>query len=602
MPGLATFAAAPSLAPQTFDLPAGLPDVPDDVMERFPSMQDFQNQMQLWWKQTSDALNEGAGFVADTVNNTYTNTNSLSTVQGNMSARITTEVNARIAADSALASSITTVESIANSKNQLFVQGTAPSSPQLNDLWVDTAAQNQYFFWDGAAWDYKQDQVLAAAISTEATTRADADGFLSGNYALTVIAGNVVTGMTITSSTGSGGTVSNVIFQANSFQVWNGSAGLEMFATSGGLVTLGSTLVVDVPNAKVYIGSGTYGSSSTYFYVDSGHNFSLGSTFLWNGSTLAITGSATFSGTVDVGSGANHFVINGSQAVVGTTGSTSSSYLSLTGSSFDFAVNGRDYVHIFATGPSGFNWTGAIQLYSGSSVGTPTPNIIISGSGSITFGNDINAAILYIGSGTLEIQEHLQVLGKLFLPTPGTSYIQFSSSSVKILENSGLQLWGDVSNPVQVPGSFLAVGQTTAATSLEVVLGSGVSNEMVAVFRKNRGAVTNSGILFQNDFWNDDGSSGMCAIVGVDNGSAGGEMHFRSLPSGSGAAAPPVDQMILYGDGTLGMLHPICKAVAIRDGWTPPLSSGDITGHNFSFQYVGGHFYVLIDATSFMIF
>jgi hypothetical protein len=158
----------------------------------------------------------------------YTGTDLASVTSG----LIFSERTARTTADSGLASSISAVSATAASKNRIFRQTTAPTSPQVNDIWVDTTisyadayfeqdfskVKNKQFQWDGASWlnitdvDIEDnfalvvreqtarataDEALAqdiltlnagvnandlairAALEVEATTRANADGALS---------------------------------------------------------------------------------------------------------------------------------------------------------------------------------------------------------------------------------------------------------------------------------------------------------------------------------------------------------------------------------------------------------------------------------------
>jgi len=59
----------------------------------------------------------------------------------------------------------------------------------------------------------------AAAILIEKELRETADGYLSGKYTLKVTAGSVVTGMEITSSTGPGAVISEIIFRSDILKV-----------------------------------------------------------------------------------------------------------------------------------------------------------------------------------------------------------------------------------------------------------------------------------------------------------------------------------------------------------------------------------------------
>lgn len=95
---------------------------------------------------------------------------------------------------------------------------------------------------------------IGAAVQTEATARANADGFLSGKYSLKVIAGDIVTGMNISSSTGSGTDVSDITFQGANFKIHNGSTGVVPFSvnTLTNTVTL-TNVVVDTLAANIQI-------------------------------------------------------------------------------------------------------------------------------------------------------------------------------------------------------------------------------------------------------------------------------------------------------------------------------------------------------------
>jgi len=135
---------------------------------------------------------------------------------------------------------------------------------------------------------------VTASIVELAEIVSDGFGNLSGKYTLTVTAGDVVTGMNITSSTGPGVNISEVTFQADKFQIYSGTTKKVMFVADAidDVVRLADTLVVDAANGKVYIGDGIYSGATTPFYVDDTGRFSLNDKFVWNGSNLSITGTA----------------------------------------------------------------------------------------------------------------------------------------------------------------------------------------------------------------------------------------------------------------------------------------------------------------------
>lgn len=305
MPGIPQMVAPPQPVPIQVQLPSAFPQVPDDVIARFADMQDYKDQMAEWWDQMQNGLQDWTGNTSQTISNTYVQTQNLSVQQGILKAAIVTLTNTVISGNAALATQIITVSALASSASHISAQSTAPVGPALDDIWVDTSnpAAPTTYFWNGAAWQLQTTPIIATAVSQEATARATADGNLSGKFTLTVVAGNVVTGMNITSSTGGGTNISQVIFNATDFLIYNGTSGQPMFAVSGGLITLGQTFVVDYTNQKVYIGVGTYDNTNTAFYLDSSGKFSLGTGLVWNGTTLTIVGNGTFSGALSAATG-----------------------------------------------------------------------------------------------------------------------------------------------------------------------------------------------------------------------------------------------------------------------------------------------------------
>lgn len=201
-------------------------------------------------------------------------------------ANIATEITVRAAADAALSSSISTVSASVTTE---------------------------------AATRAAADTALTASVTAESTARATADGYLEGKYTLTVSAGNVVTGMNITSSTGSGTNVSDVTFVAANFKIYNGTTGVTMFEVSGSNVALAGTLVTST-SGKVYIGTGTYGATNTSFYVDSAGQFSLKDKLTWNGTTLAISGTVTATAGTVGGWTLGSTTLTGGNATLDSTG------------------------------------------------------------------------------------------------------------------------------------------------------------------------------------------------------------------------------------------------------------------------------------------
>ena len=99
-----------------------------------------------------------------------------------------------------------------------------------------------------------------ASVASEASARATADGFLEGKYALTATAGNVVTGLNITSSTGAGTDISEISFQADKFQIFNGTSSIAVFSITG--LKAGFTSEVEIDGSLLISGTVTADSLS----------------------------------------------------------------------------------------------------------------------------------------------------------------------------------------------------------------------------------------------------------------------------------------------------------------------------------------------------
>jgi hypothetical protein len=225
MPSLSDKSTSPAPAPDTMNLPAKMPRIPEAVLDRFPEMENYQSEMDRWW-----------GVVVGTVSET--NEESSTVINQNNTGLIDLRV---------------------------VIDGVELSIIELAEF-VD-----------------------------------DGFGNLSGKYTLTVTAGDVVTGMNITSSTGPGTNISEVAFQADKFQIYSGTTKKVMFVADAidDVVRLADTLVVDAANGKVYIGDGTFDDPGTPWYVDDLGRMSLKDKFVWDGTTLAIEGEITAdSGTI----------------------------------------------------------------------------------------------------------------------------------------------------------------------------------------------------------------------------------------------------------------------------------------------------------------
>ncbi|TWA63683.1 uncharacterized protein DUF1983 [Azospirillum baldaniorum] len=98
-------------------------------------------------------------------------------------AAILAEQTARINADGALANTLTSVSAQAT-RARTFRQATAPATPQVGDLWYDTASNNSPKRWSGTGWESTEDPRIAATaavVAAEQTARADGDSALASS-------------------------------------------------------------------------------------------------------------------------------------------------------------------------------------------------------------------------------------------------------------------------------------------------------------------------------------------------------------------------------------------------------------------------------------
>jgi hypothetical protein len=75
---------------------------------------------------------------------------------------------------------------------------------------------------------------------------------------------------------------------ASNYAHWNGTSLVVQ-----GTIQAGSVGGVTISSTKLYIGTGTFNNSNTSFYVDNSGQFSLKDKFVWNGTSLTISGDVT---------------------------------------------------------------------------------------------------------------------------------------------------------------------------------------------------------------------------------------------------------------------------------------------------------------------
>ena len=103
-------------------------------------------------------------------------------VDGNAAA-IINEATARASGDSSLSSQINTVSAVANAANRSYLQPSAPTGDlKVGDIWWDSDDNKKSYRWNGSGWGETADTRIAAnaaAITNEATARANSDGALA---------------------------------------------------------------------------------------------------------------------------------------------------------------------------------------------------------------------------------------------------------------------------------------------------------------------------------------------------------------------------------------------------------------------------------------
>lgn len=223
------------------------------------------------------------------------------------------------------------------------------------------------------------------------TTLDRSDGYLESVWTMQAIAGPVVTGMTLFSASGPDTTISRITFQADVFQIQTASGNHKtVFTTTADAIKLGDVLTVDLANAKVYIGTGTYANANTPFYVDDDGYFSL-----MNKLTFDPTGAGTLtvSGTIVATAGSiggwdiNATTISKNNAILDSTGQlvlgTASDILYLSAVDATYRIWAGNVTAALAT----FSVTKAGALFSTSgSIGgyAITANSLIAGTGATT--------------------------------------------------------------------------------------------------------------------------------------------------------------------------------------------------------------------------
>ncbi len=302
MPEMRASPTRPQTVSVDLQLPASPPRLPDSIARRFGTdIAEYDEAMRTFWTRTRRILSDAHFEMAVPVN-----------VAKEDSKNIRKEFTA---ADATLTASFTeAIEVVVDSVGSLVTRTTTlesqvqtPTTGLLARVQVvETTYATQTF-----AEAKKSEAITAsngfttAAVLVESSARATADGHLSGKLTLSAIAGNIVTGINITSASGPGTTISDIIFHAANLKVYspvlttrpllNASAdgfifGADLMSDNYVLATTGWKLTRDT---GILIANDVVIRGAIYSTVGTIGGWTLGSTFLAAGSgTSAIAAHA----------------------------------------------------------------------------------------------------------------------------------------------------------------------------------------------------------------------------------------------------------------------------------------------------------------------
>ena len=194
----------------------------------------------------------GATAAANTAITASLNGTGAGTIGNKISTSITTEATARTNADVSLGSRCDDLESrVYTGPNHLTARVGTIESAYVTATTARAAAKEEI----KASISGTASGTIGAAITTEREARAEADKFLSGKYTLAVDLGGVVTGMNVSATSWAGVTTSNIQFQADKFQIYNGTSGAAPFEVAGGVVYIKSAAIRDLSASVIKTGT-----------------------------------------------------------------------------------------------------------------------------------------------------------------------------------------------------------------------------------------------------------------------------------------------------------------------------------------------------------
>jgi hypothetical protein len=289
--------SAPQTIQEILPIPPAFPDLPRDVLQRFPSLARWEQDTTAWYRKLSSALQDS---------------------------------------------------------NRTVSQTTTAIKRTTDILGVELIER----------FDELEDEV----------------GNLFGKYTLQVVAGDVVTGMVLTSQSGDT-PISSVKFQADQFQIWNGSSGQAVFDLNGSDVrisgwTIGATTLEGGDAVLDSSGTLILGTSNDVAILSASN-----STYrLWIGNATA--GSAAFSVTKTGVLSATNGIFSGT--ITSTSGTIGGFTIGVTDLS---AGSGANYIMLSSSGSPSIDIGTQSSTTPNSSLRAPTLHFYEGNDPTITMGS-----------------------------------------------------------------------------------------------------------------------------------------------------------------------------------------------------------------------
>lgn len=155
------------------------PHLPQALAEQDVFLE-WDRGQRLWWDDVRTALSDVFGK-NDGLSTRITK--SITAESGSLRAIIEEDRQARIDGDAALALTISTLAASAGTGNIITVGASAPGTPNIGDMWIDTSSGGFiYKVWSGTAWQAVRDSALTTALADIAANQASIST-ISSTYA-----------------------------------------------------------------------------------------------------------------------------------------------------------------------------------------------------------------------------------------------------------------------------------------------------------------------------------------------------------------------------------------------------------------------------------